>query len=250
MSSVYTVMIQRSVNDAVSVMRFDTNAALRHEVLHMLMTREPESAPLFNGMFLVFQHRDSLECVRAGDDNVGLVENTLASELAGFNNPGDDRIYDSAFIVSMTDNCTIGGISEEDANRLHKILSKVDTPKDMNPLWGGKLAYVEELSPGKGFAYFVFGSENPSAFVGWDREPRAMYAEPPFDTPRVNVERVGYIAPGLVVTDSEASVLKMACCRKPWLVSREAGVEVPALCGIDEFKEAVRKSGGNVFTED
>lgn len=228
---------------------WDTDAGLRMEVMGSLHTSSPEYAPLFGDMMLAFQHRDSLECVRAGDKSAHLVENAVASELAGFSRPSDDRVYGPAYVVAAGDR--MSGIPQAaKARRLTEALSSIAVPARRNTRWSGGLAYVEELAPGKGFAYFMYGSENPGAFVGWDREPRFMYAEPPFDTLRASVDVVGYIAPGLVVGDRETSVTGMSSGGKAWLSSRDGSVSFGADTTVDGFVEALRGiRGAKVFTE-
>lgn len=238
-------------NGRCETVSWETDACLRREVMDSLWTGSPESCRLFDGMMLVFQHRDSLECVRSGDRDAHTTENAVASELAGFSRVSDDRIYGPAYIVSGQDKmCGVGPKYVAD-HLTESLLSLTEVaPKRVNRMWSGELAYVDELAPGKGFAYFMYGSENPGTFVGWDREPRQMYAEPPFETLRISVDVVGYIAPGLLLDDRETSVVRMAGSTARWLSSRDGGVSLGTWTTMDDFIETVsRMNDSKVFIE-
>lgn len=250
MAEAYAVTIHPK--NGVGTVSYETEAEMRAEITQYLCLSGGSNAVdnavcMCRDFVMVCQPRDSLEATVFCSD-VFPDENPFASFALGLKR--GDRIYGPAFVVRKNGD-KLKGMSKDEAERIASIIRNgcKDHDRlmaDANDKWAGTLAYVEEFGAGKGMAYFLYGSENLTQFIGWDRSPREQYSEPPFETPRISVEAVGYQLDGLVVTNRGKSVEDMHSM--DWFLFNRKN---PFETGVTEtvFTKFVLSNGGKVFVE-
>lgn len=247
MAEAYAVMIDRK--NGAGTISYDTDSELRAEVSqHLCLSGDKaETLCMLRDIVMVCQPRDSLDAVSTCED-VFPDQNDFASFAMGLGR--GNRIYGPAFVVRRNGE-KMKGLSKDEAERIASIIRNGSKDHDAlmagsNDNWAGTLAYVEEFGAGKGVAYFLYGSENLTQFIGWNRSPREQYSEPPFDTPRISVGTVGYQLDGLLVANRGRAVEEMH--PMDWFLFNG---ENPFEGGATEtgFVKFVIANGGKVLTD-
>lgn len=247
MAEAYAVVLDPK--NGVSTVPYGTDSELRTEVLQYLCLDgdRAETMCMCRDIAMVCQPRDSLDAAVACTD-VFPDQNDIASFAMGLKR--GNRIYGPAFIVRKNGE-KMKGLSKDEAGKIASIVRNGSKDHDAmmadsNDNWAGTLAYVEEFGAGKGAAYFLYGSENLTQFIGWDRSPREQYSEPPFDTPRISVGIVGYQLDGLAVANRGKAVEDMRSM--DWFLFNGKN---PFEGGVTEtgFTKFVLANGGKILTE-
>ena len=178
--------------------------------------------------------------------------NPMASGLA------NSRVMGIAVVVKAGEEGYPCALNDAEVEAVMPILSRLFDKYcrvDPGPYVAANLCFVEEIDPGRGFAYFSVGAVPPDFFIGWDLAPAVQYAEPPRTCNGCTIVTVVYDCPDLVLPDNvkswsgwSAEAINEGKCH--WLESRDGSVKLGHLTSIADFVKAVRDLGGIVYIEE
>ena len=178
--------------------------------------------------------------------------NPMASGLA------NERVMGVAVVVKAGEEGGPYALDDAEVEAVMPVLSRLFDKYcrvDPGPYGVANLCFVEEINPGRGFAYFSVGAVPPNFFIGWDRAPAVQYAEPPRTCNGCTIVTVVYDCPDLVLPDDvkswsgwSAEAINEGKCH--WLESRDGSVKLGRLTSIADFVKSVRDLGGIVYIEE
>lgn len=222
-----------------------------------LMGNEPDSDSCWSSYelpsgYVLVVHNQANPQVRDGEKAKIQTLNPMATGLSG------SEICGVAVICRLDGHGSPAPIGDDDANGVMPVLSglfdkycRVEPESYRAP----RLCFVEEINPGRGFAYFSDGCIVHNDYVGWDLAPAFQYAEPPFTTNETRIVAVVYDCAALALPDDVRmwngwSANAINSGKSHWLETRDRREKLGHDCTLEAFVKVVRDNGGVVYIQE
>ena len=239
---------------AVEVDKYATDVS---DELTKMMGNKPDSEDCWKaveldaGYLLVFHNQQNPQIVDPDKAKMDTY-NPMASGLA------NESVRGIAAIVRPDGEGNPCSLDDDEVGAAMPVLSSLFDRfcrVDPGPYDVAKLCFVEEIDPGRGFAYFSVGVVPHGFFIGWDRAPAVQYAEAPRSFENCRIVTVVYDCPQLVLPNDvkawsgwSADAINEGRCH--WLESRDGAVKLDRNTSISDFVKAVRDLGGIVYIQE